>query len=68
MKANCLICAVIAAVIRGALGACRLGWVVCALGVTGAGAAPPTKPNILFLFTDDQAAMGAGCYGNSDII
>ncbi len=31
-------------------------------------AAAPTRPNIVFLFSDDQTIGAAGCYGNKDII
>ena len=28
----------------------------------------PAKPNIVFLFSDDQTARAVGCYGNQDVI
>ena len=31
-------------------------------------AAEAARPNIVFLFSDDQTERGAGCYGNKDVI
>jgi arylsulfatase A-like enzyme len=30
-------------------------------------AAPAAKPNLVFLFSDDQTARAVGCYGNADV-
>jgi arylsulfatase A len=30
-------------------------------------AADPSKPNVIFIMTDDQGAVDAGCYGSKDI-
>ncbi len=30
--------------------------------------APPAKPNIVFLFSDDQTARAVGCYGNKEVL
>jgi len=32
-----------------------------------AGNTPDSRPNIIFLFSDDQTALAAGCYGNPEI-
>jgi arylsulfatase A-like enzyme len=43
----------------------RIIGVVALLAAAGAAlAAPVNRPNILFLFTDDQASWTLGCYGN----
>ena len=34
------------------------------LVASAAGAAPPPKPNVVFVLTDDQAKWSVGCYGN----
>jgi len=44
---------------------------LCLFGLASLGSAaePKTKaPNIVFLFSDDQTVMAAGCYGNKEII
>ena len=30
--------------------------------------APPKRPNVVFLFTDDQARWGVGAYGNPEVV
>jgi hypothetical protein len=35
--------------------------ITCLLSATGAAAAPPEWPNILFIFTDDQSYKTVGC-------
>ena len=43
--------------------------VLLAFGPTVASAAGATgKPNIVFLFSDDQTARAVGCYGNKEVI
>ena len=48
-----------------------LGWVLVVLVLfpPSAGAAPPrgSRPNIVFLFADDQCTYSVGCYGNRDV-
>ena len=39
-----------------------------AINATAATGSPPTaRPNLVFLFSDDQTARAVGCYGNADI-
>src|SRR5271169_3862801 len=33
-----------------------------------ASVAPPNHPNVLFIVTDDQGSVDAGCYGAKDLI
>ena len=40
---------------------------LCASGIS-LGAAENARPNIVFLFSDDQTARAVGCYGNKDVI
>jgi arylsulfatase A-like enzyme len=42
----------------------RRDFLLCTLGVTVACTRPATRPNILFIMTDDHAAGHVGCYGN----
>ncbi len=35
--------------------------------VGAAGAAPAARPNLVFLFSDDQTGRAVGCYGNPDV-
>jgi len=39
-----------------------------AFGTSGSRGAETTRPNIIFLFSDDQAERAVGCYGNKEII
>ncbi len=36
--------------------------------MSGTANAAETRPNIVFLFTDDQACYSLGCYGNQDVV
>ncbi len=42
-------------------------WIICAFAVANVAAAE-TRPNIIYLMTDDQTIGALGCYGNKDII
>jgi len=42
-------------------------WIVCAIALAHATSAE-TRPNIIYLMTDDQTIGALGCYGNKDII
>jgi arylsulfatase A-like enzyme len=47
--------------------------VLCSIAILYGGAsslfaAEAARPNIVFLFTDDQTEMAVGCYGNKDVI
>src|SRR5262245_59054332 len=45
-------------------------WLLAAVGLAVAGAtgkADPSRPNLVFILTDNQRAWTLGCYGNSDI-
>ena len=46
-------------------------WITCllaSLGSTKADELKGSRPNIVFLFADDQSTYSAGCYGNKDAI
>jgi arylsulfatase A-like enzyme len=43
-------------------------WIACAVLLTRVCTAEPAKPNIVFLFSDDQTARAIGYAGNKDII
>lgn len=43
------------------------GLILAAFGASGIAFAAD-KPNIVFLFSDDQTERALGCYGNNDII
>ena len=31
-------------------------------------AAPPARPNVIFIMTDDQGSWGVGAYGNTQVV
>jgi uncharacterized sulfatase len=46
------------------------GWALAALGIlvsVGRADEPPRRPNVVFLYTDDQARWALGAYGNREI-
>ncbi len=57
---------VVAGVCRGAIRPCCLAVVLCSFlsAARGEAAEPPSRPNILFIFTDDHAPHAIGAYGS----
>ena len=40
---------------------------LCASGLAARAAAPPRRPNVIVIYTDDQGCIDAGCYGATDL-
>jgi len=45
----------------------RLAALICMLIIASGGLAKDSRPNIVFLMTDDQCTYSLGCYGNPDV-